>query len=170
MSVSAAMYCSGVAVVVACILIVDMVTPCDGAAAPLSVPGEAADRARVHHGSVRRGGRPVVSTGATNFSRCESALSNLADDMTMEGSVMNGIAHGPEAVRTIIGFARTLYEYQEFNYVRPYGDHDFVEDYTSVVRGEPIGGVVVIRYNEAGQAARIVTNHRPLRSVLLRSK
>jgi hypothetical protein len=97
-------------------------------------------------------------------------LDNLADDVTMEGSVMNGIAEGPEAIRTIIGFARTLYDYQEFNYVGPYGDAGFVEDYTSMVRGEPIGGVVVIRYNEAGQAARIVTNHRPLSSVLLWSK
>ena len=97
-------------------------------------------------------------------------MANLADDVTMEGSVMNGIAEGPLAVRTIIGFARTLYDYQEFNYVGPYGDHGFVEDYTSTVRGEPIGGVVVIRYNEAGQAARIVTNHRPLSSVLLWSK
>jgi hypothetical protein len=65
---------------------------------------------------------------------------------------------------------RTLYEYQEFNFVGPYGDHGFVEDYTSVVRGEPIGSVVVVRFNEAGQAARIVVNHQPLRSVLLWSQ
>ena len=38
------------------------------------------------------------------------------------------------------------------------------------MRGEPIGSVVVIRLNEAGQAARIVVNHRPLGSVLLWSK
>jgi hypothetical protein len=79
----------------------------------------------------------------------------------------DGIAEGPEAIRAILGFARTLYEYQEFNFVGPYGDRGFVEDYTSVVRGEPIGSVVVVRFNEAGQAARIVVNHRPLRSVLL---
>jgi len=97
-------------------------------------------------------------------------LDNLADDATIEGSVMNGIAEGPEAIRTIIGFARTLYEYQEFNYVGPYGDRGFIEDYTSMVQGEPIGAVVVIRYNEAGQAAWIVTNHRPLSAVLLWSK
>jgi hypothetical protein len=70
------------------------------------------------------------------------------------------------AIRAILGFARTLYEYQESHLVGPYGDHRFVEDYTSVVRGEPIGSVVVVRFNEAGQAARIVVNHRPLRSVL----
>jgi hypothetical protein len=97
-------------------------------------------------------------------------LGNLADDVTIEGSVLNGIPEGPDAIRAILGYARTLYEYQEFNYVGPYGDGDFVEDYTSRVRGEPIGSVVVIRFNNAGQAARIVVNHRPLRSVLLWSK
>jgi hypothetical protein len=39
-----------------------------------------------------------------------------------------------------------------------------------VVKGEPIGSVVVIRYNERGQTARIVVNHRPLGSVLLWSR
>jgi hypothetical protein len=93
-------------------------------------------------------------------------LDNLADDVTMEASVLDGIVEGPEAVRAILGYARTLYDYQEFNYAGPYGDHGFVEDYSSVVRGEPIGSVVVVRFNDAGQAQRIVINHRPLRSVL----
>jgi hypothetical protein len=97
-------------------------------------------------------------------------LGHLADDVTMEGSVLTGIAEGPEAIRAILGHARTLYEYQEFNYVGPYGDGDFVEDYTSVVQGQPIGSVVVVRFNEAGQTARIVVNHRPLGSVLLWSQ
>lgn len=94
-------------------------------------------------------------------------LDNLADAVTMEGSVLTGIAEEPDAVRAILGFARTLYDCQEFNFVGSYGDHGFVEDYTSVVRGEPIGSVVVVRFNEAGQAVRIVVNHRPLGSVLL---
>ena len=84
--------------------------------------------------------------------------------------MLTGIAEGPETIRAILGFARTLYEYHEFNLVGPYGDHGFVEDYTSVVRGEPIGSVVVGRFNEAGQAPRIVVNHRPLRSVRLWSQ
>jgi hypothetical protein len=41
---------------------------------------------------------------------------------------------------------------------------------TSVVRGEPVGSVVVVRFNDTGQAARIVVNHWPLRSVLLWSQ
>lgn len=88
----------------------------------------------------------------------------------MEGSVLAGIVEGPEAIRAILGHARTLYDYQEFTYLGPYGSGGFVEDYSSVVRGEPIGSVVVVRFNEAGQAARIVVNHRPLHSVLLWSR
>lgn len=97
-------------------------------------------------------------------------LGNLADDVTMEGSVLNGIVEGPEAIRAILGHARKLYDYQEFSYLGPYGDNGFVEDYTSVVHGEPIGSVVVIRFDESGQVARIVVNHRPLTSVLLWSR
>ena len=97
-------------------------------------------------------------------------LATLSDDVTMEGSVLIGIAEGPEAIRAILGHARTLYDYQEFNYVGPYGDDGFVEDYTSVVHGQPIGSVVVIRFNDAGEVARIVVNHRPLGSVVLWSR
>jgi hypothetical protein len=74
----------------------------------------------------------------------------VQDHVTIEGSVLAGIVEGPDAIRAILGFARQLYNYQEFNYVGPYGDDGLVEDYTSVVRGEPIGAVVVIRFNEAG--------------------
>src|SRR3954466_8334485 len=97
-------------------------------------------------------------------------LDNLADDVTIEGSVLTGIATGPQAIRAILGHAGTLYDYQELNYVGPYGDDGFVEDYTSTVRGEPIGSFVVVRFNEAGQTAQIVVNHRPLGSVLLWSR
>jgi len=97
-------------------------------------------------------------------------LGKLADDVTMEASVMNGIAEGPAAVRAILSFARTLYDYQEFNVTGRYGERDFVEDYVATFRGEPIGSVVVVRFNGAGETQQIVINHRPLRSVLLWSK
>ncbi|MGW1208025.1 hypothetical protein ACWD5F_00125 [Streptomyces sp. NPDC002499] len=97
-------------------------------------------------------------------------LGRLAEDVTMEASVLNGIVHGPAAVREILTVARSLYDYQEFNYAGPYGERDFVEDYTSRVHGEPIGTVVVIRFDDAGLVQRIVINHRPLKSVLLWSR
>jgi hypothetical protein len=97
-------------------------------------------------------------------------LDNLADDVTLEGSVLNGVIQGADAVRTLLAYARTLYEYQEFNFAGPYGDGGFLEDYTAQVRGEPIGSVVTVSRNAAGQTQHIVVNHRPLDALLLFSR
>ena len=99
-----------------------------------------------------------------------SWLDNLADDVTLEGSVLDGVIQGAEAVRTLLGYARTLYEYQEFNFAGPYGENGFLEDYTARVHGEPIGSVVLVTHNVAGQAQHIVVNHRPRSSLLLFSR
>jgi hypothetical protein len=97
-------------------------------------------------------------------------LDNLADDVTGEGAAMEGAAQGAEAVRTIVVTARALYEYQEFNFAGPYGDNGFIEDYTTQVHGEPVGVVVTVTRNAAGEAQHIVVNHRPRSSVLLFSR
>jgi hypothetical protein len=97
-------------------------------------------------------------------------LDNLADDVTIEGSAMDGAAQGAEAVRTILVAIRTLYEYQEFNFVGPIGDNGILEDYTAQVRGEPISCVVLVTRNAAGQAKHIVANYRPRSSLLLLSR
>jgi len=94
-------------------------------------------------------------------------LDSLADDVTIEGSAMNGVAQGAEAVRTIVIYIRRLYDSQEFSFAGPYGENGFLEDYTAWVRGEPIGNVVLVTRNAAGQAQRIVANYRP-RTTLLR--
>jgi hypothetical protein len=94
-------------------------------------------------------------------------LDNLADDVTGEGAAMQGVAHGADAVRTIVVAARELYEQQEFNFVGDYGDTGFLEDYTCQIRGEPTSVVVTVTRNAAGRAQHIVVNHRPRSSVLL---
>ena len=94
-------------------------------------------------------------------------LGSLAADVTIEGSAMNGVAQGAEAVRTIVIYIRRLYDSQEFSFAGPYGENGFLEDYTAWVRGEPIGNVVLVTRNAAGQAQRIVANYRP-RTTLLR--
>jgi hypothetical protein len=94
-------------------------------------------------------------------------LNNLADDVTLEGSAMNGVAQGAEAVRSIVPFIRTLYERQEFNFAGPYGENGFLEDYTAWVGGERIGNVVLVTRNDAGQAQHIVANYRPRNALLL---
>ena len=97
-------------------------------------------------------------------------IDNLADDATVEGSLLDGAAQGAEAVRTIVGTIRTLYEQQEFNFTGPYGDNGWVEDYSARVRGEPIGCVVLVTRNAAGQAEHIAANYRPRSSLLLLSR
>jgi hypothetical protein len=94
-------------------------------------------------------------------------LDSLADDVTIEGSAMNGVAQGAEAVRSIVTSIRALYESQEFNFAGPYGENGFLEDYTAQVRGGgQIGNVVLVARNAAGQAQHIVANYRPRTGLL----
>jgi hypothetical protein len=97
-------------------------------------------------------------------------INSLAEDVTIEGSAMNGVAHGADAVRSIVTFIRTLYDRQEFNFAGPYGENGFIEDYTAWVRGEPLGNVVLITRNADGQAQHIVANYRPRTTLLLVSQ
>jgi hypothetical protein len=97
-------------------------------------------------------------------------LDKLADDVTVEGSAMDGVAQGAEAVRTILLCIRSQYESQEFNFVGPVGDNGWLEDYTAQVRGEPISSVVLVTSNAAGQTQHIVANYRPRSSLLLLSR
>ncbi|HLN16302.1 MAG TPA: hypothetical protein VK277_06040 [Acidimicrobiales bacterium] len=97
-------------------------------------------------------------------------LNSLADDVTIEGSAMNGFVQGADAVRSIVAYIRTLYESQEFTFAGPYGENGFLEDYTARVRGETIGNVVLVSRNAAGQAQHIVANYRPRDTLLLLSR
>jgi hypothetical protein len=97
-------------------------------------------------------------------------LEHLADDVTVEGSAMDGVAHGVEAVRTILVTIRGVYETQVFNFVGPIGDNGLAEDYTAQVQGEPISCYVLITRNAEGQSAHIVANYRPRSSLLLLSR
>jgi hypothetical protein len=97
-------------------------------------------------------------------------LESLADDVTIEGSAMNGVVQGADDVRSIVAFIRTLYDSQEFKFAGPYGEDGFLEDYTARVRGELIGNIVLVTRNAAGQAEHIVANYRPRDTLLLVSR
>jgi hypothetical protein len=97
-------------------------------------------------------------------------LNDLADDVTLEGSAMNGVVQGTEAVRSIVTYIRTLYDPQEFNFAGSYGENGFLEDYTAQVRGEQLGNVVLVTRNAPGQAQHIVANYRPRTTLLLVSR
>jgi hypothetical protein len=97
-------------------------------------------------------------------------LNNLAEDVTLEGSMMDGFVQGAEAVRTVIVAIRELYDYQAFNSVGPYGENGWIEDYTAGVRGEPISNITLVTRNAAGKTQRIVGNYRPRSTQLLLSR
>ena len=80
---------------------------------------------------------------------------------------MEGAAQGADAVRSIVTYAREVYEHQEFNFAGDYGDNGYLEEYTTQVRGQPTGVVVTVTRNAAGEARHLVVNHRPRSSVLL---
>ena len=97
-------------------------------------------------------------------------LDNLADNVTLEGSMMDGFVPGAETVRTVLVSIRALYDYQEFHSVGPYGENGWIEDYTAGVRGEPIGNNTLVAFNAAGQAQHIVGNYRPRSTLLVLSR
>src|SRR5262249_1562357 len=87
-------------------------------------------------------------------------LDNLADDVTVEGSMLDGAIHGAQAVRTLYG------DTQEFHFAGPWSENGWVEDYIARVEGRPLGCVVLVTRNAAGQTQHIVANYRPLSTVL----
>ena len=97
-------------------------------------------------------------------------VENMADDATVEGSMLDGAVQGGEAVRSVVLTIRSMYERQEFKFAGPYGDNGFLEDYVAEVHGEPIGCVVLVTYNDAGHTQHVVASYRPRSSLLLFSR
>ena len=93
-------------------------------------------------------------------------LDNLAEDATVEGSMLDGTVQGAEAVRSVVTTIRSLYDRQEHRFAGSCGDLGFIEDYVAEVRGEPIGCIVLITFNAAGKAQHIVASYRPRTSLL----
>ncbi len=96
-------------------------------------------------------------------------LDNLADDATVEGSLLDGAVQGAEAVRSIVVTIRSLYDHQAHKFAGPCGD-GFLEDYVARVGGQPIGCVVLVTRNAAGQTQHVVACYRPRSSLLLLSR
>src|SRR4029079_9825668 len=94
-------------------------------------------------------------------------LDNMADDATVEGSLLDGAVQGAEAVRSIVVAIRSLHDRQEHKFAGPCGENGFLEDYVAEVRGEPIGCVVLVTRNDAGQTQHVVASYRPRSSLLL---
>jgi hypothetical protein len=97
-------------------------------------------------------------------------VDKMADDVTLEGSLLDGAVQGADAVRAVIGGARQLYDRQDFNFVGPCGGNSVIEDYTAEVRGQPVGAIHLITFNADGEAQHVIVNYRPLSSLMLFSR
>jgi hypothetical protein len=97
-------------------------------------------------------------------------MDELAGDVTLEGSMLDGALQGADAIRAVIGEVRRLYDRQDFNFAGPWGDNGFIEDYTAEVRGRPLGCLHLITFNADGQAQHIAAHYRPLSAGLFFSR
>jgi len=97
-------------------------------------------------------------------------VDKMADDITLEGSMLDGAVQGADAVRAIIGSVRELYDRQDFNFAGPWGDNGFIEDYTAQVRGKPLGCLHLVTFNADGQTQHIAAHYRPLSSLMFFSR
>ncbi|WP_329391518.1 hypothetical protein [Streptomyces sp. NBC_01716] len=94
-----------------------------------------------------------------------SFTDNLADDVTLEGAVMNGVLQGCDAVRAQLGVVSGFYRdrVDRFSFD---ADSYHVEEYTAVVDGRPIKATATMHRNEQGEVDAVVVNHRPLSAAL----
>jgi len=93
-------------------------------------------------------------------------LNDVADDATIEGSFLDGVIVGREDLVSVVTKIKDLYEDQGFVSVGPYGENDWIEEYVTHVGGDPIGGVVLVKRDEAGQTKHVVAGYRPRTSVV----
>jgi hypothetical protein len=80
--------------------------------------------------------------------------------------MLDGAVQGADAIRTIIGGVRELYDRQDFSFAGPFGDNGFIEDYTAQVRGTPLGCLHLITFDAQGAARHIAAHYRPLSSLM----
>jgi hypothetical protein len=97
-------------------------------------------------------------------------VDKLADDVTLEGSMLNGYVQGADAIRAVIGGVRELYDRQDFNFTGPCGDNGLIEDYTAEVGGRPLGCLHLVTFNADGQTQHIAAHYRPLSSLMFFSR
>src|SRR3979490_2692396 len=56
-------------------------------------------------------------------------LDNMADGATVEGSMLDGVVQGSDAVRSVVVTIRSLYDRQEHKFAGPYSDTDFLKNF-----------------------------------------
>jgi hypothetical protein len=97
-------------------------------------------------------------------------LAKLAENATLEATVLKRPVEGRANILAIIKHAVPLYEFQHHSYKAEIAGNLYMESYRSQIQGVPIEALVVAHLNEQGEADAVIINHRPLAAVLLFSK
>ena len=97
-------------------------------------------------------------------------VNNLADDVSLEGSLLNGFVEGKEDVRSIVFCIRKIYERQEFTFAGFYNDNIFLESYTGWFHGVSVGCLVMVAPNAEGKAQHLAVSYRPVNALQLLSR
>ncbi|WP_243869122.1 hypothetical protein [Streptomyces liangshanensis] len=98
-----------------------------------------------------------------------SFTDNLAEDVTLEGSVMNAVLKGREAVLAQLAVVSQFYSDRVDHFSFDAGEYH-VEEYEAVVAGRPIKATATMRRNADGKIDAVVVNHRPLSAALTFSR
>ncbi|MER7245596.1 hypothetical protein [Kribbella sp. NPDC000426] len=94
---------------------------------------------------------------------------NLAENVTLEGPVMNGVLHGREAVLAQLAVVSQFYRDRLELFSFDHGDYH-VEEYSAVVAGRPLKATATMHRNSEGQIDSVVVSHRPLAAALTFSR
>jgi hypothetical protein len=97
-------------------------------------------------------------------------LEKLADNATLEATVLKRPVEGRADILAVIQHAISLYEFQQHSYKGIVSPGLYMESYRSQIQGVPIETVVVAHLNDNGETDSVVINHRPLEAMLLFSK
>jgi hypothetical protein len=97
-------------------------------------------------------------------------LARLAENATLEATVLKRPIEGRADILAVIRHAVSLYEFQQHSYKGVIGEGLYMESYRSQIQGLPIETLLMAHLNEKGEADSVVINHRPLEAALLFSK
>lgn len=97
-------------------------------------------------------------------------LDKLAADATLQGAVLKQAVSGRDTILALIKAAIPLYDFQQFTYRGPVGDHFYMESYRAEVQGTPVECAVWVHFNSQGEADSLLINHYPLQAALLFSR
>jgi hypothetical protein len=144
---------------------------------PLPVENRCADTAPVH----RKGTKPVAHIQPRNTgdgvqpqewtqafaAKLEDAFGEaLADSVVLEATALRKALSGRAAVQTAMETASRIYESVVFTHQAQNGPRTYIEWEARACGGTAIGGITVLRKNDAGQIEHIAIHHRPLDALL----